>query len=156
MLLQLNEINWQVYAYTCHWASLVPQTVKNLPAMWETWGQYLGWKDSLEEGMATHFSILVWRIPMDRGAWWATVYGVTESDTSDQLSIAHICIWYKLERCQLLFLLPGSLWWVCGRTKTSKWGAIAWGRGSVCPQIEGRGASGRFGEQKSSGGRCCW
>ena len=45
--------------------------------MWETWVQSLGWKDPLEEGMATHSSILAWRIhPMDRGAWWATVHAV--------------------------------------------------------------------------------
>ena len=37
--------------------------VKNLPAMWETWVRWLGWEDSLEEGMATHSSVLVWRIP---------------------------------------------------------------------------------------------
>ena len=37
--------------------------------MQETWVRSLGWEDSLEEGMATHSSILVWRIPMDRGAW---------------------------------------------------------------------------------------
>ena len=37
--------------------------VKNLPAMWETWVQYLGWEDPLEEGMATRCSILAWRIP---------------------------------------------------------------------------------------------
>ena len=49
---------------------------KNLPGMWETWVQSLGWEDPLEEGMATHSSILAWRIPMDRGAWQATVYGV--------------------------------------------------------------------------------
>ena len=51
------------------WAFLVAQTVKNPPAMWETWILSLGWEDSLEEGMATHSSILAWRIPMDRGAW---------------------------------------------------------------------------------------
>ena len=45
------------------WASLVAQMVKNLPAMWETWVQSLGWGDPLEKGMATHSSILVWRIP---------------------------------------------------------------------------------------------
>ena len=39
------------------------QMVKNLPAMWETWVRSLGWEDPLEEGMATHFSILAWRIP---------------------------------------------------------------------------------------------
>ena len=43
--------------------------------MWETWVRSLGWEDPLEEGMATHSSILAWRIPMDRGAWWATVTG---------------------------------------------------------------------------------
>ena len=41
--------------------------VKDLPAM-ETWIQSLGWEDPLEKGMATHCSILAWRIPMDRGA----------------------------------------------------------------------------------------
>ena len=48
---------------------LVPQRVKNLPAMQETWVQSLGWEDPLEESMATHSSILAWRIPMNRGAW---------------------------------------------------------------------------------------
>ena len=57
------------------------QWVKNLPAMQETWVQALGREDPLEEGMATHSSILAWRIPMDRGAWWATVHGVTSSRT---------------------------------------------------------------------------
>ena len=52
--------------------------VKNLPAMQETWVRSLGQEDPLE-GMATHSSILAWRIPMDRGAWWATVHGVTLS-----------------------------------------------------------------------------
>ena len=45
------------------WASLVAQAVKNLPAMQETQVQSLGWADPLEEGMATHSSILAWRIP---------------------------------------------------------------------------------------------
>ena len=43
-------------------ASLVAQLVKNPPAMWETWVQSLGWEDPLEEEMATHSSILAWRI----------------------------------------------------------------------------------------------
>ena len=55
------------------------QIVKNLPATWETWDQSLDWEDPLEEGMATHFSILAWRIPMDRGGWRATVPGVAKS-----------------------------------------------------------------------------
>ena len=55
--------------------------VKNPPAVGETWVRSLGWEDSLEEGMATHSSILAWRIPKDRGAWWAKVHGVTKSWT---------------------------------------------------------------------------
>ena len=43
--------------------SLVAQMVKNLPTIQETWVWYLGWEDPLEEGMATHSSILAWRIP---------------------------------------------------------------------------------------------
>ena len=62
-------------------ASLVVHLVKNPPAVWETWIGFLGWEDSLEEGMATHSSILAWRIPMDRGAWRATVHGVAKSPT---------------------------------------------------------------------------
>ena len=62
-------------------ASLVAQSVKNLPAMWETWVQSLGWEDPLEEGMATHSSILAWRISMNRGAWWAAVLWVAKSWT---------------------------------------------------------------------------
>ena len=49
--------------------------------MKETQVRSLGWEDPLEEGMATHSSILAWRIPMDRGAWWGTVHGVTKSRT---------------------------------------------------------------------------
>ena len=68
-----------VYLLQYSWASLLAQILKNLPAMWETWVQSLGWEDPLEEGMAIHSSILAWRIPMDRGPWWATVHGVTKS-----------------------------------------------------------------------------
>ena len=53
--------------------------VKNLPAVQEIRVCSLGWEDLLEEGMATHSSILAWRIPMDRVAWQATVHGVTKS-----------------------------------------------------------------------------
>ena len=48
---------------TLFWASLVAQVVKNLPAMQKAWVQSLSWEDPLEKGMATHFSILAWRIP---------------------------------------------------------------------------------------------
>ena len=55
--------------------------VKNLPAMQETQVRSLGLEDPLEEGMATHSSILAWGIPMDRGAWQAIVHGVAKSWT---------------------------------------------------------------------------
>ena len=55
--------------------------VKNLPAMQKTWVRALGWEDPLEEGMATHSSILAWRISKDRGAWQATIHGVAKSRT---------------------------------------------------------------------------
>ena len=63
------------------WASLVGQTVKNLPVMQETQVLSLGREDPLEKETATHSSILAWRIPMNRGAWWATVHGITKSRT---------------------------------------------------------------------------
>ena len=62
-------------------SSGVTQLVKNLPAMWETWVQSLGWEDPLEKGLATHSSIFAWRIPMNIGAWWAAVHGVGRSQT---------------------------------------------------------------------------
>ena len=60
--------------------------VKNLLAMQETketWVRSLGQEDLLEEGMATHSSILAWRIPMDRGVWQAAVHRVAEAGTAE-------------------------------------------------------------------------
>ena len=65
---------------TCD-ASLVAQSVKSLPAMWETWVRSLSWEDLLEERMATYAGTLAWRIPMDRGACESTVHGVGKSRT---------------------------------------------------------------------------
>ena len=69
------------YPFQYSLASLVAQKVTNLLAMWKTWVQFLGWEDPLEEGMATHSSILVWRIPMGRGAWLTTFHGVAKRGT---------------------------------------------------------------------------
>ena len=60
---------------------LVAQTIKNPLEMWEIWVRTLDWEDHLEEDMAIHSSILAWRIPMDRGAWQATVHEVAKSQT---------------------------------------------------------------------------
>ena len=59
----------------------VAQLVKNLPAMQEALVWFLDQEDPLEKEIAIHSSILAWRIPMDRGAWWATVHEVTKSWT---------------------------------------------------------------------------
>ena len=69
------------YSLQYSWASLVAQTTKNPPVMWETWVQFLGWENPLEKGMATHSSIPAWRIPKDRGAWQPAVHGVAKSQT---------------------------------------------------------------------------
>ena len=58
------------------------QMAKNLPAVGETGVQFLGWEDPLEEGMATHSSILAWRIPVGRGAWGLQSMG-HKSDTAE-------------------------------------------------------------------------
>ena len=69
-------------------ASRVAQEVKNPPAMQEMGVWSLTWEDPLEKEVATHSSILAWKTPMDRGAWWATARGDTEGRM--RLS-AHVC-----------------------------------------------------------------
>ena len=59
----MTEVTQQQQQQGLCWVSLMDQTVKNPPAMWEAWLGFLGWEDPLEEDMATHFSILAWRIP---------------------------------------------------------------------------------------------
>ena len=108
------EINLKSYfndLYTTKRASLVAQSVKNLPVMQKIWVRFLGWEDPLEKEMATHSSILAWRIPMDRGAWQAIQsMGSQESDATQRLNHHHatplttglkhvsqlsICKWHK-------------------------------------------------------------
>ena len=62
-------------------ASLVAQAVKNLLTMQMTWIRSLDSEDALEKGLTTDSSILAWRIPMDRGAWGATVHQLAKSWT---------------------------------------------------------------------------
>ena len=68
------------YSLQYSWASLVIQSVKNLPAMWETWVRSLSWEDPLEEDMATDSSILAWRIP------WTEEPGMLQSMGSQRVS----------------------------------------------------------------------
>ena len=70
-----NKIIYTIFSE----ASLVAQTVKSPPAVQESWVQSLGQDDPLGKGMATHSSILAWRILWPRGAWGTTVYGVIKS-----------------------------------------------------------------------------
>ena len=60
-LLMSTVLFWRLYTFK--WASLVAQMVKNLPAVWETWIQCLGWEDPLEKETATHSSVLASEIP---------------------------------------------------------------------------------------------
>ena len=78
------------YPFQYSWAYLVAQTLKNPPAMQETWVRSLGQEDPLEKEMATYSSILAWRILMDREAWRATVHGIAKSDMTKRLSTAVI------------------------------------------------------------------
>ena len=83
---------------------------KNLTAIWETWVRSLGWEDPLEEGMSTHSSI-AWRIPMDRGAWWATVPEVTKNQTwlSTQINDSLCIILYVTDKEVTPLKLPLGL-----------------------------------------------
>ena len=67
---------------------LSTQTVKNLYTMQETWVQYLGWEDLLQKEMATHSSLLAWRIPWKRSLAGYSPWGRKESDTTEQLSLS--------------------------------------------------------------------
>ena len=67
------------FSFQPFWASLVPQRVKNLPAMRETWVWTLGWEDPLEKGTAYPLAYSGLENSTDRGAWWAAVHGVAES-----------------------------------------------------------------------------
>ena len=78
------------------------QTVKNPLAIWETWLRSLDWEDPLEEGMATHSSILGLENPMDRGAWLAAVHGVTKNRTWLKRLSTHEDFWFTLRYSDLV------------------------------------------------------
>ena len=89
------------------WTSLVAQLVKNLPAVQETWVWFLGWEDSLENGMATHSSILAWRIP------WTEEPGGLQSIGLQRVR------WVKRQRMNLR-LKKKKRWWINLSSKTKR------------------------------------
>ena len=89
-------------------ASLVAQTVKSPPAMWETWVRSLSWENPLEEEMTTQFSILAWRIPWTEETGRPQFMGSQELDTTERLThtlfihkrneiLIYATTWMKLE-----------------------------------------------------------
>ena len=88
------------YPLQYSWASLVAQLVKNLPAIQETWVQSLSWED-LEKEMATHSSILAWKIPWTEEADRLQSMGSQESDMTEQLIIINHTKGYCL--CMVLY-----------------------------------------------------
>ena len=90
--------------------------------MQETWVQSLGQEYPLEKETATHSSILAWRIPMDRGAWRATVHRVTkESDTTEQLN-----------KDNILFHIIFHILFHCGLLQETEYGSLCYTRGPCC------------------------
>ena len=69
--------------YLLYWGLPGGSEIKNPPDKLKTQVHSLGQEDPLEKEMATHSSVLAWRIPVDRGAWWATVHGVADSDMTE-------------------------------------------------------------------------
>ena len=101
-------------------AFLVAQMVKNLPAVWETQVWSLGWEDHLETGMATHSSVLAWRIPWteepgrlpgcrESDTTWATLTSVTHWNLSSSLSVSS-GLWLHLSSWEGLCALGGCPW----------------------------------------------
>ena len=77
--------------------------------------QSLGQEDALEEGTATHSSILAWRTPTDRGAWWASIHGVSKSQTRPKQLSTHTHAHRSNAGAETKIsistsLFPGALW----------------------------------------------
>ena len=80
---------WGSYHYYLHLGFPCSSDGKESTCNMDTWVWSLGWEDPLEEGMATHSSILAWRTPKDRGAWWAIINGVVKRQTRPSDSAQH-------------------------------------------------------------------
>ena len=98
-----NSFTW---LYGRSWASLVAQMVKNLPGMQKTWIQSLGQKDLLKKGMATHSSILAWRIPWTEEPGRLQSSGCNKLDMTEQLTLTR---WLMLGVCLVCKKPPNYL-----------------------------------------------
>ena len=68
----------------------------------ETWVLSLGWEDPMKEEMATHSSILAWRLPIDIGAWWVMVQRITKVDMIEVAEYAGTVIWVTNTRSSMI------------------------------------------------------
>ena len=100
--------------------SLIAQLVKNLPAMQETWVRSLGWEDPQEKGMATHSSILAWRIA------WTIVHGVAKSRTGLSGFHFHFTV-FPVEATPLCFQGSGSQKQQVSHARSVCSGCLGWG-----------------------------
>ena len=83
-------MGFYLYVFSLLWASLVVQ-IKNVPAMQETWVHSLGWEDPLEKGMATHSSVLAWRIP-----WTEEPGGLQSTGSQSQTRLSNFLSFFSL------------------------------------------------------------
>ena len=98
------------YPLQYSWVSLVAQLVKNLPSTRETWVQSLGWQDPLAEGMATHSSILAWRLPMNkRSLAGYSLWGRKQLDTTEVTWHAGTRIKYWRSLCASVGLIRKNI-----------------------------------------------
>ena len=104
--LATQEVNWFFWSFGLYFPkSLVAQRVKHLLALWETWVQSLGREDTLEKKMATHSSILAWKIPWTEKPCRLQSMGCKESDTTERLhslSLNTLCDVKALYVCLLI------------------------------------------------------
>ena len=117
---------------TCHWMVLFTCVLKNPPAMWETWVWPLGWEDSLEKGMATHSSILAWRIP------WTVWSMGSQRLRHDWATFTFTFFFKSLQSCQTLCdpmycNLQGSSVHGILQARILEWVAMPFHRGSSRP-----------------------
>ena len=95
---------WLLPSFT----SLVVQRLKHLPAMWETWVRSLGREDPLEKEMATHSSILAWRIPWTEELGGLQSTGRKESDTTERLHFHFLSFIGRTDAEAPVFWPPGA------------------------------------------------